>query len=388
MPDIHIGYWWRRLLGIVRYLLRQTPHPVLLRYNPIRLDPEAIYRSAEAGEAFALPIRGRQVDVLVRPSTVQSPDARSFIDGETLDELPPLPTVTFVGSVVGAEDSDVRLTITPRTVTGFLRIGDEQNWIDPLRKFKRAADASQFIVYRPRDVVFRTRVANDVRMSGSEPPEGGGAHRVNPHVDLAVWSDVSFRDQAESSGLEWREAQLSVVNNLNGFYPSKVGIEFHILRHFLHTGTALGSDNPDTLLDQFGARVRLILGDIRQLSVRQNLGIELAHLMTGRNLDGDTIGIAFQPGVWGLSEIHYIGFWGPAPRNTLTIGHEIGHNFTGDHDLAEKICVSHFIWCWDYERTIMWPTIYSDNRKEFSKVNDERVTTNAQSGRAVNYTHT
>ncbi len=387
MPDIHIGYWLRRLLGILRYLLRQTPHPVLLRYSQVRLDPMAIQRSAEAGEAFALPIRGKQVDVLVGPSTVQSPDATSFIDGEILEQLPAMPIVTFVGSVVGADDSDVRLTITPRTITGVVRIGDEQNWIDPLRKFRKTAHPSEFVVYRPRDVVFRARVANDVRVSGTEPPEGGGDHRVNPHVDLAVWSDVAFREQAEIMGLEWREAQASVVNNLNGFYPAKVGIEFHILRHFLHTGTALSSENPGTLLDQFGARVRLILGDIRQLSVRQSLGIELAHLMTGRNMDGSTIGIAWQPGVWALSEVHYLGPFYPSVRNTLTVGHEIGHNFTGDHNLAEKICVSQFIWCWDYERTIMWPTIYSDNRKEFSAANDTRVTNNAQSGRAVNFTH-
>ena len=101
------------------------------------------------------------------------------------------------------------------------------------------------------------------------------------------------------------------MNSLNSFYPARVGIEFVVQRYYLHTGTALSSNDAHTLLDQFGARVRQVVGDIRQVTVRQSVGIEIAHLMTGRSMKGKTLGTAWQPGVWALSELHYIPqvFW-------------------------------------------------------------------------------
>lgn len=384
-----LTFWVRRLWGLLRFLLRQTPHPGLLRHTEVRLDPVAVHRSANAGETFALPIAGRQVDVRVTASPVEDPQTVILVDGVEEEEQRLPQAVSFIGSVVHEDDSDVRLTITPKTMTGSVRIGADQYWIDPLRQFRHAADPWQFVVYRSNDVVFRAPLNDDVRHGGFEPL-GGGNRSVNPRVPISVWSDVAFESQAAIVGLEWWEAQSALINNINGFYQPKVGIEFVIRVHVLHRGTLLSSKDPGTLLDEFGACVRRVHGDIRQLSVRQRNNIELAHLLTGRNLKGRTIGIAWQPGVWALSEAHYFRLWGlsfPSPKNTLTVGHELGHNFTGDHDLAEKICVSRFIICLDNERTIMWPTIYSDNRKEFSAQNDNRVTSNAQSGRGVNYTH-
>jgi Metallo-peptidase family M12 len=132
------------------------------------------------------------------------------------------------------------------------------------------------------------------------------------------------------------------------------------------------------------------------MAVRQRTGIEVAHLTSGKNLDGNTLGIAWQPGAWSLSQqaLFWIGgggLFGGGPnlsfQNMMVAAHELGHNFTGDHGAAEEICVAHFIFCWDYERTIMWPTYYSDNRDEFSDANDTRIKTDAATGRNVNYVH-
>lgn len=197
--------------------------------------------------------------------------------------------------------------------------------------------------------------------------------------------------------MSWPAAQATLVNLVNGIYQRELGIQFVVRVFVLHVGSSLSSNKARNLLDQFGARVRVVNGDIRRLDVRQETNIEVAHLLTGRNLDGRTIGIAWRPGVWGLSEHHHV----PAHenwllnllevkliyKNMMVAAHELGHNFSGRHDLADEECVTHFIWCWDYERTIMWDTFYSDNRDEFSKANSDQISNNANSGRNVNFTH-
>jgi hypothetical protein len=76
----------------------------------------------------------------------------------------------------------------------------------------------------------------------------------------------------------------------------------------------------------------------------------------------------------------------------MVAAHELGHNFNGAHEEADEWCVAHFIWCWDYVRTLMWPTYYDDNVSRFSDGsrnaahnNVERVSTNMTSGRNVNF---
>ena len=179
MADLNVVFWLRRTQGVLRYLLRQTPHPALLRYTPVRLDPAAIRRSVEAGQAFALPLQGRHADILVKASPVHAPDARIIIDGDEEGDERPVPAiVTFAGSVLGEDDSDVRLTITTRTITGYVRIGEQLNWIDPLSMFHRSADPTQFVVYRAHDLVARARLGGDVRRAPAVPGRLQAARRI------------------------------------------------------------------------------------------------------------------------------------------------------------------------------------------------------------------
>lgn len=146
--------------------------------------------------------------------------------------------------------------------------------------------------------------------------------------------------------MSWPAAQATLVNLVNGIYQRELGIQFVVRVFVLHVGSSLSSNKARNLLDQFGARVRVVNGDIRRLDVRQETNIEVAHLLTGRNLDGRTIGIAWRPGVWGLSEHHHV----PAHenwllnllevkliyKNMMVAAHELGHNFSGRHDLADE----------------------------------------------------
>lgn len=384
--------WWRWLRGWVLYIGGRIPHPALLESRTVQLDTQAILDSARSGEAFALPLNGRHVEVLLSPESLGEPRVVE-LGGESEEERSPGEVASFSGSVVGQEKSEVRLTITERSMTGYVMLDEGWYFIDPLRRFRPKASPREFVIYRTKDIVFRFPFGNDGLPGTSTPTDSD--HRTNPHVGIAIWSDEEYEEQANDIDLTWWQAQSALVNMVNGIFKTQVNVEFQVRLFVLdRRANTLTTDDAEDLLSQFGDVVRALHGDIRQLSIRQRTDVEVAHLATGRNLSGKTLGIAWQPGVWGLSQqtllFRVFGLTIPTVMsyaNMMIAAHELGHNFTGDHDEAKKICVSHFIVCWDNERTLMWPTYYSDNQDSFSASNDSRVTLNAQSGRNVNFTH-
>lgn len=389
-------YWLRWILGLLKFLFRRTPSRSILRHEVQRIDAASIRGAVDRSEPFALRLGGEQVNIRAAAAPVADPDARVMVDGIE-HTPPPAQAAAYSGSVEGDEDSDVRLTITDSVVMGYVRTRHGWYWIEPMRRFRAQAEPGEYVIYKTSDTVFRLPFGEDGPKGGTaDADDGDGKHRVNPHIGIAMWGDTSFRDQAELIGLTWTQAQAALVNQVNGIYQSELGIEFVIRVFVLHVGNSLTSKKAEDLLDQLGVRVRAVHGDIRQLAVRQSTNIEVAHLLTGRNLKGKTIGVAWQPGVWGLAEHHHVpsGIWFLEAleksllfQNMMVSAHELGHNFTGDHDAADEMCVTRVIWCWDYERTVMWKTFYSDNRDEFSQDNADRILNNAQNGRNTNFTH-
>ena len=94
------------------------------------------------------------------------------------------------------------------------------------------------------------------------------------------------------------------------------------IRALQNNGT-LTSTNPSTLIDQFSSYT----------SAASFTNPGLAHLFTGRDMDGNVIGIAYlsalcNPGFGiGVSETR-----GTGTAGALIVAHEIGHNFGAPHD--------------------------------------------------------
>lgn len=402
--------------------------PSLARHRVVSLAPAEARAAAAAGEPFELPLGERPVEVRVEPSPPTdddgSGDDRSGADGSgddgaddvvaEVDEedgepvvtrRPAERVVTYKGGLVDLpEESEARLTITDDVLTGYVATPEAFWYVEPLGRFYADAAPDEHVVYRRADMDFALDLGEDTRTAGTTKPDDDVDNSVNPTVPIVMVADPEYDLEADLTGLSWYEQQASLVNQVNGIYDSELGVEFRVRWYILDLRSgSLTSTDSDQLLDQMEDPVQVVVGDIRQASVRQREDVEVAHLTTGKNLDGDTLGVAWHPGAHGLSQqtlavITGGGGFGGGPdlgyQNMMVAAHELGHNFHGDHDEAAKWCVSHFLWCWDYRRSIMWATFYDDNDDVFSdgghqsgKDNESEISNNMNNGRNVNFSY-
>jgi len=101
----------------------------------------------------------------------------------------------------------------------------------------------------------------------------------------------------------------------------------------------------------------------------------VVHLFSGKQLNGFTIGVAFQPGHFSLSQ-HIpeplIAYWAdPYHRTVAVVTHEVGHNYNGDHGFAglSNACLPWWLPGW----TIMAQWRFQPRACAFSGANAGRI---------------
>jgi hypothetical protein len=146
-------------------------------------------------------------------------------------------------------------------------------------------------------------------------------------LELSVYADAHFLARGASEQ-EARDEVLLRLNNVDGIFTSQLGVELQVPTMTVATPeTESLSDTtvPSTLLSE----VRMLRRQTPEMYARG-----LTHVFTGRNLDGNTVGIAYQDVLcsrdWGagLTEASGRGSW----IESLIAAHEIGHNFGAFHD--------------------------------------------------------
>ena len=145
------------------------------------------------------------------------------------------------------------------------------------------------------------------------------------NLNMAVVADVQFSQiQQNNFGTPADAAVIARMNVVDGIFSEQVGVQISLveIRELAQNGS-LTSTSASTLLNQFG--------EFTSSASFTHPGI--AHLFTGRELNGSTIGIAFLSSLCssrfgvGVNEIQSGGTAG-----ALVVAHELGHNFGAPHD--------------------------------------------------------
>jgi hypothetical protein len=306
----------------------------LKSFENLILSPARIADQARTTGEVSIATHNARFDLLLRPHDLRAPGYRAHVmlDGGLARPLDPGPVRTYAGSVRGLEGSYARFTIDDQTVQGMIVTGDEAYYIEPLSNFLSAGGPTDFILYRASDVTPNTaptceatlaEAINDAAKTVADgpPPATAPTHLV---VELATEADFEYVAAAGGAPEAINEI-LGIMNQVEGIYAAELGMTFLITyqRAWATQADPYEATAPGAILREFYSHWEANLAGVAR---------DLSHMWTGKEMDGTTIGLAWQ-GVACTSpaESYAISqLWHADARIVLT-AHELGHNLGARH---------------------------------------------------------
>ena len=245
------------------------------------------------------------------------------------------PVNTFRGFVRHMPQSRVSAGIVEGGLMGRIDLGngEEPYWIEPVAHMVRDAGATMHVVYQARDVLDTggtcgvTEVDQLANATLENDPKQLIAFGASGSctTQLGVDADYEYFDFWSNNVTSVQNRINSVINSMNQQYEDEVLISHAIVAILVRTspGAPYTSTNPGVLLNQFQNEWNANQGSIQR---------DVAHLFTGKSLDGTTIGIAATGTVCftslAYSLVENLTNFGCA---TDLSAHELGHNWNALH---------------------------------------------------------
>jgi len=155
-----------------------------------------------------------------------------------------------------------------------------------------------------------------------------------PELDLTF--DLSFQQRYPTT---FQQQGVALLNIVDGFYKNDMSLQFDALSMtFPSTDIFSATTDPNALLNDVATKK-----DNNQVPFVTNKRA-LLHLVTGRDLDGSTVGISNVGTLCsassnaGLSQVVTNGGIPDTGLTALVVAHELGHNFGAVHDGTNNAC--------------------------------------------------
>ncbi|MCH8345253.1 MAG: hypothetical protein IH983_14885 [Planctomycetes bacterium] len=315
--DLNVAFGLRRST-VVTLDIGETPNVPILVEVPI------------GGEVFTLDLQPHSLRAETYQVLVQVEDG-------SLVEVEPEPIRTLRGVVAEDPASIVSGSLLQDGLHAAIRFTNgDLYWLEPIGSRIPGAAANDYVVYHNDDVLETggvcgidalQRFPNIVGADGGGGVAGGPCGNVLYIAELGCDADFEYFSDYGSVAAVQNRINL-IINTVNVQYEIQVQITHEITAIIVRTvsGPPYTSTSAGTLLDQFHDEWLT-----NQVGIRR----DLAHLFTGKNLNGDTIGIAWNIGVVCVFQQHYSlvqsDYNGNFSCATDLTTHELGHIWGADH---------------------------------------------------------
>ena len=336
----------------------------VLYHEKLEITPRV---DAKGQQHVSFDAYGRHFDVNLQLNE----NIRRGVSSERTDIKP------YRGTITGQTGSWVRLTQTRDGWRGVISDGHELYAIEPENELQRALAApagasSAPVMYRLADAV----MPDGAGYCGTDLNESLTSHAAQPTALQAfthIAKDLSTRDISKDTstattkalvvgvvadheftdniGTDPEGAIVSRMDVVDGIWYSQVGIEIVLGPITVLTDaddTFSATTDPTDLL----AEVATYRGNLPTSD-----GTGLTHLMTGRSMDGNIIGIAY---LGAVCNGDYSASLSQSTVSTtmgaLVAAHELGHNFNSIHDGVPGVCAA------TPQTYLMAPTINYSNQ--------------------------
>ncbi|MEX1026205.1 MAG: M12 family metallo-peptidase [Planctomycetota bacterium] len=310
-----------------------------------RLDLEAatfvvlVLPDAAIACDVVVPLDGHARTLRLWPHDVRSSGFALLVhDGDVATPLATPPSVTMRGVVLDAPGLEsggrVAGALVDGAFEGLVRLGDEVHGIQPARELGfgvHAVYSAQDLA--PLDVVCGVPDSASSVTQFHDRLRRTASASLTFTAELAVDCDYEFYLQNGGSTTATQNDVTNVLNTMDGIFTAQVGMDHLVTTIVVRTSNndPYSAFEPSNLLGQFQAH---------WLSAQQAVPRDSAHLFTGKNLNGSTIGIANLSGVcnglgYALSQSRFTSNFS---RRVALTAHEMGHNLSALHCNQASSC--------------------------------------------------